>query len=145
MTEREAFDELCAYTLTRGDAAFIHQHVVDAFAAQTADQCTPPIKLTFALAGLYLHVEREFTGRQVQRAHIAMARRKRVWPSFALPHDQGLITALDVLAHAPGASRDEAIHSWCAVVWDMFRASKLALEELLSHYPNIAYHETRKA
>jgi len=69
MTQHEAYDALCAYTLTRGDAAFIHQHVVDAFAAQSADEATKPITLTFALVGLYLHVERQFTGREVQRAH----------------------------------------------------------------------------
>ena len=46
MTRQQAFDELCAYTLQRGDAAFIHQHVVDAFAAQQADENTKPIKIT---------------------------------------------------------------------------------------------------
>jgi len=34
--EQAARDELSAYTLTHGDADFIHQHVVDAFAAQHA-------------------------------------------------------------------------------------------------------------
>ena len=51
MSDVEAFDELCAYTLTRGDAEFIHQHVVDTFAAQTANEFTKPITLTFALEG----------------------------------------------------------------------------------------------
>jgi hypothetical protein len=37
IVEEDAYHELCAYTLQRGDAAFIHQHVVDAFAAQRAD------------------------------------------------------------------------------------------------------------
>ncbi len=145
MTDRESFDELCAYTLTRGDLAFIHQHAVDAFAAQTADKRTVPIKLTFALVGLYLHVERGFTGREVQHAHMRVARRKRVWPSFALPRDRGSITAAHVLARAAGATRDDAIHSWCAAVWEVFRASKPAVEELLSHYPEVSYHAARTA
>jgi hypothetical protein len=53
----DAYHELCGYTLTHGDAAFIHQHVVDAFAAQHADAHSKPIGITFALAGLYLHLE----------------------------------------------------------------------------------------
>ena len=47
------------------DPAFIHQHVMDAWAVQTADELTKPIQLTFALVGLYLHVEMAFSGRQV--------------------------------------------------------------------------------
>ena len=144
MSDTEAFDDLCGYTLTRGDAEFIHQHVVDAFAAQTADEFTKPIKLTFALAGLYLHVERRFTGREVQQAHIKMARRKRDWPSFALPRERGSITAADVLAREAGVMRDAAIHVWAAAVWDAFRASKPAVEELLSHY-NLRCSATQRA
>ena len=30
------YDELCAYTIANADPAFIHQHVVDAWAAQNA-------------------------------------------------------------------------------------------------------------
>ena len=93
MNEREAYDELCAYTAMRGDRTFIHQHVVDAFAAQTANEHTKPITLAFALAGLCLRVERHYTGREVQRAHMHMARRKRPWPSFPLPHERGSMTA----------------------------------------------------
>src|SRR3954468_20106083 len=131
-TAREAYDELCAYSLTHGGATFIHQHVIDAFAVQTADDQTKPITLTFALVGLYLHVEQRFTGREVQQAHQRMARRKRAWPSIALPRDRGAITAADVLARAAGRERDDAITAWCAAVWDAFRGSRPAIEELLS-------------
>ena len=145
MSEREAYDELCAYGATRGDKTFIHQHIVDAFAAQTADEHIKPITLTFALVGLCLHIERGFTGRQVQRAHMQIARRKRVWPSFPLPRDRGSIRAVNVFARPPGAEREEAIHAWSAAVWDAFRASHPAVEELLSHYPGVFYHAMRKA
>jgi hypothetical protein len=57
-SDEEAYHGLCCYTLAHGDPSFIHQHVVDAFAAQTADDRTKPIKLALALIGLYLHVER---------------------------------------------------------------------------------------
>src|SRR4051794_13943716 len=82
--EQDAYDELCSYTLTHGDLAFIHQHVVDAFGAQSATAETKPVRLTFALIGLLLHVEWKWTGRQVQRAHMQLAARTRDWPTFAL-------------------------------------------------------------
>ena len=96
--EEEAYHEVCAYTLTHGDATFIHQHVVDAWAAQHASPQSKPIAVFFALVGLYLHVERQFTGREVQRVHMKLARRKEPWPVGPLPEARGAITALDVAA-----------------------------------------------
>jgi Family of unknown function (DUF5946) len=129
-SNEEAYNELCCYTLAHGDPSFIHQHVVDAFSAQTADDDTKPIKLAFALIGLYLHFEREFSGKQIQRAHMFLARRKRIWPSFPLPHDRGSMTVAHVMAVAAGAKRDKAIHEWCAAVWKAFHESHEMVGEL---------------
>jgi len=134
MSDRDAYHELSAYTLTRGDSTFIHQHVVDAFAAQHADETTKPIALTFALVGLYLHVERGLSGRQVQRAHMALAHRKRKWPAFSLPSERGVLTAADVIRAAEGPDRDKAIHAWCAAVWDVFRENQTIVVRLLDEY-----------
>jgi hypothetical protein len=134
VTPRDAYDELCAYTLTHGDPTFIHQHVVDAFAAQQADETTKPITLTFALVGLYLRVERQRTGRQVQLVHMKLARRKRRWPSWSLPDERGAITAADVLLAPRGAGRDKAIDAWCASVWQAFRTHREAVIALLDEY-----------
>ena len=41
--ELAAYHEVCAYTLTRGDAAFVHQLVVDAWAAQHASPASKPM------------------------------------------------------------------------------------------------------
>ena len=130
--EQDAYDELQCYTLERGDATFIHQHVVDTWAAQQAEEHSKPIGVIFALVGLYLHLERGFTGRQVQRAHIALARQPRSWPSFSLPHDRGSVTASQVVAAPAGAERDEAIDAWCASVWAAFQDSHQAVAELLN-------------
>jgi hypothetical protein len=121
--DQDAYDALASYTLTHGDRAFIHQHVVDAFAAQHATPATKPIALAFALLGLYLHVERGFTGRQVQRAHMMLAKRSRSWPTFALPTPthRGAMTAVDVVAASAGVERDAAIDAWCAAVWAAYR------------------------
>ena len=131
ITDADAYNELCCYTLTLGDAAFIHQHVVDAFAAQNADKQTKPIKLAFALIGLYLHVEKQFSGREVQRAHQFLGQKKRSWPSFPLPHGRGSITARDRMRLPEGAERDQAIHDWCVSVWNAFGDSHQPVKELL--------------
>jgi uncharacterized protein DUF5946 len=120
-SEQDAFDELCCYTIAHSDASFIHQHVVDAFAAQRADEQTKPIKLTFALVGLYLHIEKKFSGKQVQRAHMTLAQRKRPWPVLAFPKHRGDVTVAEVLAAPAGPERDEAIEAWCTSVWQAFR------------------------
>lgn len=131
MLEQDAYHELCAYTLAHGDPAFIHQHVVDALAAQQAGAATKPIAITFALVGLYLRVECGWSGRQVQRAHMRLARHKQAWPAFALPDERGSITAVDVLAAPAGPARDRAIDTWCASVWSAYVAARPIVEALL--------------
>ena len=130
----DAYDELCCYTLAHGHPDFIHQHVVDARAAQMADAAVKPIAITFALAGLYLHLEKGFTGRQVQLAHMKMARAKHQWPSFALPDDRGAITPADVMRAPEGAARDAAIDAWCASVWSAYSASRDTIDTLLRQH-----------
>jgi hypothetical protein len=134
ISEREAYDELCAYTLTHGGAAFIHQHVVDAFAVQHATKETKPIAVTFGLAGLYLHVEKQLTGRQVQLAHMKMAKQKRTWPQFVLPAERGDMRSIDVLAKPEGPDRDAAIHAWSESVWRAFVVNRSAVIALLKEY-----------
>jgi len=134
LSEQQAYDELQCYTLARGDSAFIHQHVVDAWAAQHADSSTKRVGLAFALVGLYLHVEREFSGRQVQRVHMALSRHGRSWPSFPLPRERGTLTAVEVMATPEGAERDGAIDAWCASVWTAFGESHRAVAALLAQH-----------
>lgn len=127
----EAYHELQAYSVSLGDAEFIHQHVVDAWAAQQADDSTKPITLAFALAGFYLHIEKGLTGRQVQRMHMRMARRRRDWPRFPLPDDRGAIAVEQVVAQPPGPARNEAIEAWCRSVWNAYHASRQEVIDML--------------
>ena len=131
ISERDAYDELCAYTLTHGGAAFIHQHVVDAFAAQHATPASKPIGVTFALVGLYLHVERSYSGRQVQHMHMLLARAKHSWPTFELPTNRGAMTAADVMRAPEGAERDRSVHDWCVSVWDALAMNRDRIIDLL--------------
>src|SRR5215217_5988852 len=132
--EQDAYHELSAYTLTKGDTIFIHQHVVDAYGAQAALPGDKPIRLVFSLVGLYLHLERGKTGREVQLAHMAMARRKRGWPAVVLPPNRGAITAIDVMREAPGPDRDRAIDRWCESVWAEYAGGRDAIVTLLDGY-----------
>ena len=134
VVEQEAYDELSAYSLMRGDATFIHQHVVDAFAVQYSDEQTKPIKLTFGLVGLYLKIEKQFSGRRVQLAHMQMGRKKHVWPAFDIPADRGTMTPSDVIAAAPGQERDSAIDAWCLSVWAPWQSNGRAIANLLEQH-----------
>ena len=129
---RAAYDEVYVYTMSR--PGFILQHAVDAFAVQTANAGTKPIGVVFGLVGLYLHVERQFSGHQVQKAHMVLGRRKRDWPSVYLPEDRGSMTVADVLAAAPGPDRDKAIDDWCRSVWTAFIRNRENVIVLLREY-----------
>ena len=134
MNPEEQYHELAYYTLAHTSADFIHQYVVDAFAAQHASASDKPIRLAFALAGLYLHIEHHYSGKEVQRAHQALATAKRAWPMFSIPEHRGDVTVADVLAAAPGAARDRMIEAWCRSVWDAFAGSHPAVERWLAGF-----------
>jgi len=124
--EQDAYDHVRYCTLSLGDPAFIHQHVVE-----HADENTKPIAITFALVGLYLHVEKGLTGQQGQRAHMELAREKREWPRFELPGDRGSVTVVDVAAAPARPERDRAIHEWSVSVWSSYVDQQSAVAELL--------------
>jgi hypothetical protein len=131
-TMRAAFDEVYAYTM--GRPGFILQHVVDAFAVQTANDESRPIGVVLGLVGLYLKVEKQFSGRQVQRVHMELGRRKREWPRVYLPEDRGSTTVADVLAVSAGPERDVAINNWCRSVWTAFSTNRQTIISLLQEH-----------
>jgi hypothetical protein len=88
--------------------------------------------LVFSLVGLYLHVEKRFTGLEVQQAHQKLSRTKRQWPSIHLPQERGVLTAVEVLAEPAGVKRDTAIDRWCETVWKSFNGSRETIVGLLS-------------
>lgn len=122
------------YSTAHPDPGFIHQYVVDAYAAQHASDRDKPIKLTFALVGLFLHVEKGFTGRQVQLAHIKLGRQKEVWPEFSVPENRGLVTEETVLAAPAGPDRDEMIQRWCESVWEAYSDNRETVARLLKRH-----------
>jgi Family of unknown function (DUF5946) len=129
---RAAYDEVYFYTM--GRAGFILQHVVDAFRVQTANAATKPIGVVFGLVGLYLHCEKQFSGHQVQNAHIVLGRRRREWPNVDLPEHRGTMTVADVLAAPAGPERDVAIDDWCKSVWSACSSRRQTIIDLLREY-----------
>lgn len=129
-SSQELFDEPAYYTLAQPRPPFVHQLAIDAFTAQRANASTKPIAVVFALLGLYLHVEHRFTGLQVQRVHMHLARCRRQWPNLPLPDQRGPVEVSDVLAAAPGAVRNAMIHEWCVSVWEAWSASRPAIADL---------------
>ena len=118
---RQLYDELSAYTLSLRDADFIHQFAVDTYAAQHAGANVKPIGITFALVGLYLACEHHYTGRQVQKAHILLARTPKQWPQFRRPAAQASLTVLDVL-NAPEQERTDRLRQWQKAVWRIWES-----------------------
>lgn len=130
----EAFNELVFYTLSLQDASFIHQHVVDAYGVQTADSETKPIRVVFSLIGLYLYLEKNYTGKQVQHFHMLMSKNKIQWPKILLPEKRGDITVSNVLAAAPGLERDKMIKRWCEEVWESYKKNRPSIMALVKQY-----------
>jgi len=134
-SDHELYYELICYTLEHPDKDyFIHQHVIDAYTAQKADVKTKPIAIIFALAVLYLFIEKNYSGKQVQMAHIQMSKNKKVWPTINLPQQRGEITFLNVLEAPPGRERDIIIKQWCISVWDAYVECHETIASLLSEY-----------
>ena len=126
--------ELSYYTLGHGDRRFIHQHLVDAYGAQHVKPSKSTVGGAFTLAGLYLAVERGFTGREVQKMHMVMARRAKQWPRFVPPGPMGPLTVADVLAEEPGPVRDAALMLWCGAVWAAWLPEQPRVREMVDSF-----------
>lgn len=111
------FGELSAYTLAHGRAQFIHQHAVDAWQLQHALISKSNIGIAFSLIGLYLALEKSYTGRQVQLAHMQLGKTKRDWGDFEIPSTRAALTVIDVLNVEPGPGRDTRLMEWARSVW----------------------------
>jgi hypothetical protein len=113
----QLYGELTAYNLSKNDLTFTHQLAVDAYGAQHSGGVTRNITIAFALIGLYLAIERGFTGRQVQRAHMELSKQRHNWPRLEPPNQVCELTVLDVLHAEPGEKRNEMLTVWAEAVW----------------------------
>jgi hypothetical protein len=118
---KELINELSLYTLSLQDEWFIHQLVVDTYAAQHVTSDQKPIAGSFALIGLYLVYEKGFTGKQVQRVHMQIARKQKIWPKFIASTTKWELTVEDVMKTPVGEKRDEMIRKWGKSVWQIWQ------------------------
>ena len=126
----QLFGELSAATMGAADTEFVHQHCVDAYGAQHAGEDTKPITTVFSLVGLYLSVQQNYTGRQIQQAHVTLGEQDRSWPALSPPADRGDVTVQTVLDATPGDERERAIERWTASVWRAWDQSHRRIREL---------------
>lgn len=122
---RALYYELSYYTLSLQDNYFIHQLVVDTYAAQHVGSQVKPITITFALVGLYLVCEEQYTGRQVQRVHmmLANANQAKRWPQFSPSEEQAALTVQDVVS-SPDDKKQQMIKKWCQSVWEIWKPDR---------------------
>jgi hypothetical protein len=111
-------NELTAYFMLNPDITFSAQHAVDAYGAQHSGGVTKTITTAYSLIGLYLAVEHGYTGRQVQLAHMELAKKKIQWPSLDLPTKHYSISVADVLKSEEGSYRIEMLMKWATHIWD---------------------------
>ncbi len=128
--------ELSGYTLSLQDEYFIHQLVVDTYAAQHVGEMVKPISTTFALIGLCLVFKHNYTGKQVQRAHMILANKTKEWPRFTPPKEKSLLTVLDVV-DVQDDEKKNMIVKWGKSVWDTWKPEHAGVAQLLHKYLNI--------
>lgn len=114
------YGELSAYNFERAELSFLAQLAVDAYGAQHVGGSSRPITAAFSLLGMYLVHERNFTGRQVQLAHMKLGQSKFSWPKFEPPDQRKALTVADVMRVEAGVNRDQRIHDWSKSVWDQW-------------------------
>ncbi len=106
----DLFHELSLYTLVHENQEyFIHQHIVDAYGAQHIDQHTKPVAVAASLLGLYLFLERKYSGRAVQKAHMQLGNTMKTWPLLKIPKEKARFTVGDVVDTQAGEKRDAMI------------------------------------
>lgn len=130
MQNDELYNQLAYYTLSHKGKDFIHQHLVDAYTIQTANENTKPIAIIYALAGIYLHVEKNYTGKEVQLAHMEMSKKSKQFPKITLPENRGTINISDIIKIDKPEEKDQAIHKWCASIWESISSQHKEIIEL---------------
>jgi hypothetical protein len=126
----ETYYELTYWTLTQQDSRFIHQHAVDAYEAQHAGGKTRPVTAVFGLIGLYLALEKGYTGRQVQLAHMKIASLMKDWPRLEPPARKAELTVMDVLMAESDAEKEKMLMKWAASVWGIWEHRHLWIREM---------------
>jgi hypothetical protein len=82
-------------------------------------------------------LEHEYTGKEVQDAHIRLAKLSKEWPVFNIPEHRGDLTVIHALETDAGPTRDMAIIEWASSVWKAYKNEQEAVREMLRKYKEI--------
>jgi hypothetical protein len=126
-------NELTAFFMMNPDLTFRAQHAVDAYGAQHSGGVTKNVTIAYSLIGLYLALERGQSGRQVQQAHMELAKKSIQWPSLALPARSYSLTIADVL-NADETTRNDILMKWAQCVWDAWKEHHEWTKHICSMY-----------
>jgi hypothetical protein len=128
-----------------------HQLTVDAYGAQHAGGSTPRIRVVYALTGLWLALEHDFSGEEVRAVHRRLGEPVAEWPDFAPPAGpQSWTTVVDVaqagVRSGSNAGHAHAVQRWAEDVWGVWLeqapGTDDAVEELLrSCFLDVGRHE----
>lgn len=130
---RELYYQLSYYTLSLQDEDFIHQLIVDTYAAQHYGKNMKPMTITFALIGLYLVNEKDYSGKKVQLIHMKLANKAKNWPSFFLPKQKAHLTVKEVFEKKDD-KKQEMIRNWCKDVWKIWKPEENMIASILQKY-----------
>ena len=100
-----------------------HQTCVDAYAAQHVGPRMRPMTVCFALNGLYLVLERGWSGIEARAAHGHLARivPREDWRFFEPPDEGGPLTVLDVALASDPETQAVGVEAWGRSVWATWR------------------------
>lgn len=133
----QLYVQMSGEDLERQDLAFTHQASVDAYGAQHAGGASKPITVAFSLIGLYLALEHGYNGRQVQQAHMKLARLRIAWPRLEPPAGPWDMTVADVFRAEPGEAREARRREWAAAVWRGWAGSRDWVREQCARYLDV--------
>jgi Family of unknown function (DUF5946) len=125
------FHTLAGMHFDEADPGFIHQIAVDCYGAQHVGGMAKPVTAAFSLIGLCLHLEHGFSGRQVQAAHMALARTRNPWRLLAAPTTHYAVTVDSVLACEAAAARAQQIEAWAHSTWDAWRDEQMWVRRMI--------------
>jgi hypothetical protein len=115
------FHTLAGIHFDEADASFKHQIAIDCYGAQHIGGPSKPVTAVYALVGLCLHVERGFSGRQIQAAHMLLARTRSNWPTLSAPATHYRVTVDMVVAAGCASSRAQQLEAWAVCTWEAWR------------------------
>jgi hypothetical protein len=94
---------------------------------------TRNITVIFGLIGLCLALEKGYTGKHVQQAHIRIARGRKDLPRLEPPPRPALITVPGVLKVPDGLEKNAMIRRWMAGVWESWADRQQWVRETTEH------------